>query len=171
MEWDVAISWQLRALRGGYGLYEEVRGSMRSSIGSFHRATQRAVRRRMQQPWRYCILRPVVTYKRLSTYMSGAAQPSMVCVHAMHEWIPSPGKVSDWLIPQLRQTSRTTLISAITVLASKGTHGFKLVTMQLPKFAHDTHNLMSALPLRKLPIMWCTWLLRGERGNLTVRAT
>ena len=69
----------------------------------------------------------------------------------MHVRIPSPGKVSDWLILQLRRTSRTTLISAITVLDSKGTHGFKLVTKQLPKFAHDTHNLTSALPLRKLP--------------------
>ena len=42
-------------------------------------------------------------------------------VHVMHERIPSPGKVSDWLILQLRRTSRTTLI--------EGTHGFKLVTM------------------------------------------
>ena len=104
----------------------------------------------------------------------------------IHERIPSPGKVSDWLTLQLRRTSRTTLISAITVLDSKGTHGFKLVTMQLPKFAHDTHNITLALPLRKLPnspygvyvtrhwnwtnrpSYWMFWIgrLRGARSEL-----
>ena len=60
-------------------------------------------------------------------------------------------KVSDWLTLKQRRTSRTTLILAITVVDLQGTHGFKLVIMQRPKFAHDTHNLTSALPLRKLP--------------------
>ena len=104
------------------------------------------------QPWKYCILRPVLTYKRFREW---ATQLSRVLIVVyMHAWTDTLARecLWSWLILQLRRTSRTTLISPITVLDSKGTHGFKLVTMQLPKFAHDTHNLTSALPLRKLPI-------------------
>ena len=59
----------------------------------------------------------------------------IVCVHAMHERIPSPRKVSDWLILQLRRgfpvhrNNSTTLFLASTVVDSRGTLGFKLVTM------------------------------------------
>ena len=52
--------------------------------------------------------------------MSDAASAVYCRIHVMHERIPSPGKVSDWLILQLRRTSRTTFISAITVLDSMG---------------------------------------------------
>ena len=114
-------------------------------------ATQRAMRSR-RQPTLTVLHSSARCDLQALSQMSDAAQPCIVCVHVcMHERIPSPGNVSDWLILQLRRTSRRTLISAITVLDSKGTHGFQLVTMQLPKFAHDTHNLTSALPLQKFP--------------------
>ena len=88
-------------------------------LGSFRKATQRAVRRRKQ---------PTLTVLHSSgrralqalSQMNDAAQPKfpsyaydvtihtltktarvIVCVHVMHERIPSPRKVSDWLILQL----------------------------------------------------------------------
>ena len=121
-----------------------------SLVGSFRRATQRAVRRR-KQPTLTVLHSSARSDLQALSRTSDAAQPCIVYCTYMHERIPSPGKVSDWLLLQQRRTSRTTLISAITVLDSQGTHGFKLVMLQPPKFAHDTHNLTSALPLRKLP--------------------
>ena len=56
-----------------------------------------------------------------SAFANERCSSAVYCrVHVMHERIPSPGKVSDWLILQLRRTARTTLISAITVLDSRG---------------------------------------------------
>ena len=70
----------------------------------------------------------------------------------MHAWMNTLAREGLWLAHQLAAwTSRTTLISAITVLDSKGTHGFELVTMHLPKFAHDTYNLLTSALSAKAP--------------------
>ena len=83
---------------------------------------------------------------RLTSAFANERRSSAVywCVYVMHERIPSPGKVSDWLILQLRWTSRTTLVFAITVLDSKGTHGFKLVTRPIAEICtrHAQSNVV-----------------------------
>ena len=74
------------------------------------------------QPWRYCMHSSGRCALQALLQMSDAAQPNfsscaydvtihtltktarvIVCVHVMHERIPSPRKVSDWLILQLRR--------------------------------------------------------------------
>ena len=117
------------------------------SLGSFRKATQRAVQRRKQPTLTVlhssgrCVLQAL-------SQMSDAAQPDfpscaynvtihtltktahvIVCVHVMHERIPSPRKVSDWLILSYVGASSTTLFLPTTVVDSRGTQGFKLVTM------------------------------------------
>ena len=73
-------------------------------VGSFRRATQRAVRRRKQPNLTVLHSSGRCALQALSR-MSDAAQPKphvWLFVY-MHERIPSPRKVSDWLIPQLRR--------------------------------------------------------------------
>ena len=75
------------------------------------------------QPWRYRMQSSARCALQALSRMSDAAQPCIVVyMIVMHERIPSPGKVSDWLILQLRWTSRLGRLYyfAITVLDSKG---------------------------------------------------
>ena len=81
-----------------------------ATLGSFRRATQRAAVRRRKQPTSTVLLSSGRCAIQALSRMSDAAQPCIVCVHVTHERIPSPGKVSNWLILQLRRTSRTNLI-------------------------------------------------------------
>ena len=88
------------------------------SIGSFRRVTQRASCATQEATNGTAFFGPLCL---TSAFANERRSSTVYCrVHVMHERIPSPGKVSDWLILQLRRTSRTTLISAITVLDSRG---------------------------------------------------
>ena len=103
-------------------------------LGSFRRATQRAVRRRKQ---------PALTVLHSSgrSRMSDAAQPCIVCVHVMHERIPSPEKVSDWLILQLRRTSRTNLIFGAYRSGFEGYAGFQVRNYANCRNLHTTRTI------------------------------
>ena len=125
----------------------------------FRKATQRAVRRRKQ---------PTLTVLHSSgrcalhalSQMSDAAQPNfpscaydvihtltktarviIVCVHVMHERIPSPRKASDWLILQLRRGFQYDPIFGDYRCGFEGYAGFKARNYANCRNLHTTRTI------------------------------
>ena len=97
------------------------------------------------QPWRYCILRPVVPYKRFREW---ATQLSRVLLCTCNAWTDTLAREGLWLAKSFRGVG---LLGRLYF--SRLPYWIRRdAWVQLPKFAHDTHNKTSALPLWKLPI-------------------
>ena len=108
--------------------------------GAFARRRSELCDAESNQPWRYCFLRAVVPYKR---FREGSTQLSRVLFVyiVMHERIPSPGKVSDWLILQMCRTSRTNLIFGDYRSGFEGYAGFQARNYANWRNLHTTRTI------------------------------
>ena len=131
----------------------EFRTSPMAYIAFAIKATQRAVRRR-KQPTLTVLHSSARCALQVLSRMNDAAQPRIFVY--MHAWTDTLAREGLWLANHSAASDfQDDLILPITILNSKGTHGFKLITVPTAEIcsrhADSTHNLTSALPLRKLP--------------------